>query len=83
MERDCLIAYGAASLLRERLMLSSDAFTIYVCSCCGFLGYAGWCQYCRSNAGVQALQAPYSFKLLLQELLGMGIAPKLSLFEDF
>lgn len=31
MERDCLIGYGASALLLERLMLSSDVFTVYVC----------------------------------------------------
>lgn len=39
MERDCMIGYGAASLILERLMLSSDAFHVFVCSKCGFLGY--------------------------------------------
>ena len=28
MERDCLIAYGASALLLERLMISSDRFTV-------------------------------------------------------
>lgn len=28
MERDCLIAYGASALLMERLMISSDNFTV-------------------------------------------------------
>jgi DNA-directed RNA polymerase III subunit RPC2 len=41
MERDCLIGYGAASLIMERLMLSSDAFVVYVCSKSGFIGYEG------------------------------------------
>jgi DNA-directed RNA polymerase III subunit RPC2 len=31
MERDCLIGYGASALLLERLMISSDIFTVYVC----------------------------------------------------
>lgn len=39
MERDCLIAYGASALLMERLMISSDVFTVDVCDRCGLLGY--------------------------------------------
>ena len=50
MERDCLIGYGAASLIMERLMLSSDAFEVYVCSKCGFIGYEGNCTYCNADA---------------------------------
>ena len=51
MERDCLIGYGAASLIMERLMISSDAFEVYVCSKCGFIGYKGTCTYCSSDLG--------------------------------
>ena len=51
MERDCLIGYGAAALIMERLMLSSDAFEIFVCIICGFIGYQGHCTYCKSNLG--------------------------------
>jgi len=50
MERDCLIGYGAASLIMERLMLSSDAFHVYICSQCGFIGYEGHCTYCSTDA---------------------------------
>ncbi len=39
MERDCLIAYGASSLLLERLMISSDGFMAFVCQQCGLLAY--------------------------------------------
>jgi DNA-directed RNA polymerase III subunit RPC2 len=28
MERDCLVAYGAASVLNERLLVSSDQFSV-------------------------------------------------------
>ena len=40
MERDCLISYGAANLITERLMISSDQFDVYVCEGCGLLGYS-------------------------------------------
>lgn len=41
MERDCLIAHGAAHLMLERLMISSDVFEVDVCQDCGFVGYNG------------------------------------------
>ncbi|ORY26355.1 hypothetical protein BCR39DRAFT_541480 [Naematelia encephala] len=81
MERDCLIGYGATQLLLERLMISSDAFDTQVCETCGMLGYAGWCPKCKSGKGIVSLTIPYAAKLLIQELMGMNIMPKLCL-ED-
>lgn len=51
MERDCLIGYGAANLILERLMISSDAYNVYVCCKCGFIGYKGNCTYCKVDLG--------------------------------
>lgn len=84
MERDCLIGYGASMLIQERLMLSSDAYTVYVCQQCGFMGYENadgklWCQYCRSCEKLVQVQIPYACKLLFQELMAMSIAPRLRL----
>lgn len=79
MERDCLIAYGASMLLLERLMISSDAFEVDVCSECGLMGYSGWCHYCSSSHNISTLKIPYACKLLFQELLSMNIVPRLSL----
>mmetsp|Transcript_2706 Transcript_2706/g.8879 ORF Transcript_2706/g.8879 Transcript_2706/m.8879 type:complete len:111 (+) Transcript_2706:1765-2097(+) len=78
MERDCLISYGAANLITERLMISSDQFDVYVCEGCGLLGYStvpdaepssthsSWCQNCRSDEHMAPLCIPYACKLLFQ-----------------
>eukprot|EP01006_Ploeotia_vitrea_P060150 TRINITY_DN75386_c0_g1_i1.p1 TRINITY_DN75386_c0_g1~~TRINITY_DN75386_c0_g1_i1.p1 ORF type:complete len:1118 (-),score=56.27 TRINITY_DN75386_c0_g1_i1:66-3419(-) len=79
MERDCLIGYGAANLIKERLMISSDEFKVFICCACGMMGYSGWCQHCRSKQDVTSMSIPYACKLLFQELLAMNILPKLKL----
>lgn len=81
MERDCLVAYGASSLLLERLVLSSDVCEATVCKTCGLLGAAGWCPLCRSAEGAASVQMPYACKLLFQELMSMNVCPKLTLRE--
>lgn len=76
MERDCLIGYGASSLITERLMVSSDVFEAYVCKSCGVLAFKGCCVVCKSTEPIQ-LKMPYACKLLFQELMSMNILPKL------
>jgi DNA-directed RNA polymerase III subunit RPC2 len=77
MERDCLVAYGASNLLLERLMLSSDVFSLPVCQTCGLIGQTGWCTACKSGRGIVTLRLPYACKLLFQELMGMNVCPRL------
>ena len=82
MERDCLIGYGASSLLLERLMYSSDVYDATVCQTCGLLSYPGKCTYCE-NIGLEyeltTIKMPYAAKLLFQELQAMNIVPKVTL----
>lgn len=75
MERDCLIGHGAMSLIVERLVISSDLFEIFVCSC-GFILYREWCHECKTSDSIETVQLPYACKLLFQELLSMGILPR-------
>lgn len=82
MERDCLIGYGSAMLLKERLMISSDAYSVDVCQSCGLLGYSGWCNLCKTSKEVVKLTIPYACKLLFQELQSMNIAPRLRLESE-
>jgi DNA-directed RNA polymerase III subunit RPC2 len=77
-----LIGYGAAMLLQERLMLSSDAFNADVCGHCGLLGSAGWCTYCRTGEHMTVLRMPYACKLLFQELTAMNIVPRIVLKDQ-
>lgn len=79
MERDCMVGYGASNLLNERLLISSDLFTADVCQQCGNLGYSGLCPYCRKRGTTSKVNMPYAFKLLIQEMQGMGISMRLSL----
>ncbi|KAI9467840.1 DNA-directed RNA polymerase III complex subunit Rpc2 [Coemansia sp. RSA 989] len=81
MEKDCLIGYGASMLLLERLMISSDVFEVHVCEKCGYIGYKGWCQVCRSSKMMVPIKIPYACKLLFQELQSMNILPRL-VMED-
>lgn len=74
-----MVGYGAANLLNERLLLSSDLFTADVCQECGVLGYRGYCTYCKRRGVTAKVNMPYAFKLLMQELQGMGISMRLSL----
>ncbi len=84
MERDCFIGYGAASLLKERMMDSSDKTVELVCMNCGSLAYTdrqknkSYCPLCE-NSEIQPVEMSYAFKLLLDEMKSIGILPKLKL----
>ncbi|KAI1622080.1 DNA-directed RNA polymerase III subunit C2 [Exophiala viscosa] len=87
MERDCLIAYGASQLLRERLMLSSDKHEVDVCESCGFMAFGRWCQRCatagETGSNVVRMTLPYAFKLLLNELGSMNVNTRLIVSDEF
>lgn len=85
MERDCLVGHGAAMLLRERMLESSDRYVLYVCELCGHIAWFDrkkrryMCPIHGENGKFSATVVPYAFKLLLQELLSMCIVPRLRL----
>ena len=84
MERDCFIGYGAAALLKERMLDSADKTTELVCTSCGSLAVLDkiknrkYCPVCESSS-VAEVEMSYAFKLLLDEMKSIGIFPKLRL----
>lgn len=89
MERDCLIGHGAALLLKERLVDESDRCIVYICENCGLIGYYDrkgdspryLCPLCAEKAKVSSVTVSYAFKLLIQELMSFGVAPRIRLAE--
>lgn len=92
MERDCIISHGMSRFLKERLLETADVYIAYVCDICGLFAqrfpmqnrkaYATkkdifYCPACRNKTDISKIRIPYAFKLLLQELMSMNIAPRI------
>ncbi|MCQ5375362.1 MAG: DNA-directed RNA polymerase subunit B, partial [Methanomassiliicoccales archaeon] len=88
MERDCLIGHGAAMVIKDRLLDESDGTFQYVCGNpnCGHIAIMDRrgvlrCPVCGNNTNISLVQTSYAFKLLLDELLSLGVVMRLQL-ED-
>ena len=87
MERDVLIGHGAAMALKERLLDESDREFIHVCGNCGMTGVENveqrhvYCPNCEEETDVHEVEMSYAFKLLLDEMKALGIAPRIELTD--
>ena len=82
MERDCMIAHGSVQFLKERMLDVSDNYRVFICNDCGFMAPVNpeekiyKCKPCNNYIDFSEIRIPYSCKLLIQELEGMGIASR-------
>lgn len=97
MERDALISHGIARYLKEKLMDTSDMYTTFVCDKCGLFARRDKkstskqyptdkdtyvCSSCNNKTNISKVVIPYAFKLLMQELMSMCIAPRIRIAND-
>jgi len=87
MERDTVIGHGAAMVLQERLLDSSDKETVYVSADTGMVAVEDRGQrriydpVTGDEDDIHEIEISYAFKLLLDEMIALGIRPRLDL-ED-
>ncbi|MFH0961462.1 MAG: DNA-directed RNA polymerase subunit B [archaeon] len=83
MEKDCLVAHGAALLLKERF--DSDKTVVPICTGCGIPAIydkakeKSHCPMCGETARIEFIEVSYAFHLLLHELMSLGVFPRLRL----
>ena len=74
-------------LLKDRLLEGSDKTDIVICEKCGFIAYYDrnrdryYCHIHGEDGVFSRVSVSYAFKLLLQELMALCIAPRLILEE--
>jgi intein/homing endonuclease/ribosomal protein L37AE/L43A len=97
---NCLITHGIAQFLKEIMLEKSDIYATYVCDICGLFAQrildreVWYCPACpsqtnmngRNNTRISKVVIPYTFKLLVQELMALHLAvriePRKTLFNQ-
>ena len=84
MESWSMYGHGSAAFLRDRLFFQSDAYRIFVCKKCGLMATGDiknkryYCSACNVP-DVAQVQLPFATKLLYQELMSVGVTPRIDL----
>jgi DNA-directed RNA polymerase beta subunit len=92
METNAFVSHGVAAVANDRLHVSSDKYTTYVCNTCGTFAEppapkrvhsvthaTAYCRLCDSHDNIHLLELPYACKLFFQEMMALHIMPKIEL----
>lgn len=85
MERDAFVGHGAAMALKDRLLDESDRELVNVCDNCGMTAIENieqnrvYCLNCEEETPIHEIETSYAFKLLLDEMIALGIRPRLNI----
>ncbi len=84
MERDALIGHGGAMVIKDRLLDESDRTVQYVDAKSGFIGMLDRRGFFRSlssgeDADIHPVEMSYAYKLLMEELQALMVAPRMRL----
>ena len=97
MERDAILGHGVSKFLKEKLLDTSDAYSTHVCNICGLFAQRlyrkeskkyitnhdiFYCPACKNYTQISKIMIPYAFKLLVQELMSLNIAPRIRVEQD-
>ena len=69
MEIDCMIAHGASSFLKERLMDVSDKYSVFICNDCNMIVTGNSekniyeCKKCKNYSNFNKVYIPYACSL--------------------
>lgn len=83
MERDCMISHGTVQFLKERTFNCSDKYFIWIDKDTGLIAPINQNKaiykslYSDNTTRFAKIQIPYASKLLIQELMSMGIVPRI------
>lgn len=92
MERDAILAHSCSKFLKEKMLDTADAYTTHVCDSCGLFAQRlykkdnqsfvtnkdiYYCPSCMNYTRISKVMIPYAFKLVIQELMAMNIAPRI------